>query len=254
MSILKQIWAFIRAMLGVVPGVPAPKRPADLPEEVPATGEPKWLKLARGEIGVKEIVGPEHNPAVIGYFRDAGFPEIDNDETAWCAALANSCLERAGYAGSKSLAARSFLNWGKVVKKPYPGCIAVFSRGDPRGWQGHVGFYVGESSGKIDVLGGNQSNQVSIAPQSKARLLGYREPVKASNSRTMKASTAQMALLGLDGVAILESQGQISVIGDLIGQIGLTIPAFLVASILIKIALQCVIIYARTDDAAKKGR
>ena len=254
MKLLQAVWNFLRALFGLVPGVPAPKRPSELPEEVPSVGEPKWLQLARGEIGVKEITGPEHNPAVIGYFRDAGFPEIDNDETAWCAGFANACLERSGYPGSKSLAARSFLNWGKVVKRPYPGCIAVFSRGDPRGWQGHVGFYVGESGGKINVLGGNQSNQVSIAGQSKARLLGYREPVKASNSRTMKASTAQMALLGLDGVAILESQGQISVIGDLIGQIGLTIPAFLVASILIKIALQCIIIYARTDDAVKKGR
>jgi uncharacterized protein (TIGR02594 family) len=240
----------LRAFFGGA--VEAPKVPT--PPEEPVKGDPAWLKLARAELGVKEVVGPQHNPTVIGYFRDAGFPEIDTDETAWCAGFANAMLERSGAPGSKSLAARSFLTWGKPITKPYPGCIAVFSRGDPRSWEGHVGFFVSEDGDKINVLGGNQSNQVSIAAQARGRLLGYRAPGSASNSRTMKASTAQMGLLGLDGVAILESQGQINVIGDLIGQIGLTIPALLVGSILLKIALQCVIIYARQDDAQKKGR
>lgn len=248
------IWNLIKSVLGLLPGAPAPARPAQLPDEVPTFAEPKWLKLARKEIGVKEVVGPQHNPTVLGYFRDAGFPEIDNDETAWCAGFANAMLERSGYAGSKSLAARSFLTWGKEITKPYPGCIAVFSRGDPRSWEGHIGFFVSQEGDRINVLGGNQSNQVSIAPQSKGRLLGYREPYKASNSRTMKASTTQMALLGLDGAVILESQSQISAIGDLFGQIGVTIPQFLLASFLLKIALLCIIIYARQEDAQKKGR
>lgn len=247
------MFKFLQDLLSAIfGGKPAPVEPKK-PDE-PVRGEPAWLKLARAEIGVKEVVGPQHNPTVLGYFRDAGFPEIDNDETAWCAGFANAMLERSGYAGSKSLAARSFLTWGKEITKPYPGCIAVFSRGDPRSWEGHIGFFVSQDGDKVNVLGGNQSNQVSIAPQSKGRLLGYREPYKASNSRTMKASTTQMALLGLDGAVILESQSQISAIGDLFGQIGVTIPQFLLASFLLKIALLCIIIYARQEDAQKKGR
>jgi uncharacterized protein (TIGR02594 family) len=190
---------------------------------------------------------------VLGYFRDAGFPEINDDETAWCAAFVNSVLERAGYNGSKSLAARSFLTWGKEVTKPYPGCIVVFWRVSPRSWQGHTAFYVGETKTHVKVLGGNQSNAVNITEYPKSQVLGYRKPGTPANSRIMKASTAQMALLGVDGGIILESQGQINIIGDLIGQIGVALPTLLVFSILAKIVLQCVIIYARQDDAKKKG-
>lgn len=229
-------------------------RPADLPDESPVITDPKWLKLARAEIGVKEAPGEANNPIVLRYYADAGHPQINADSVHWCAAFVGAMLERSGFSSPKSLMARSYLQWGKTLAKPYPGCVAVFSRGDPRGTEGHVGFYVGEDERGILVLGGNQGDAVSIAPQSRARLLGYRAPVTAMNSRTMKASTAQMGLLGLDGVAILESQGQISIIGDLLGQLGITIPAFLIASILLKIALQCVIIYARQDDLSKRGR
>jgi uncharacterized protein (TIGR02594 family) len=254
MEALTKVWKLIRQALGLVPGVPAPPRPADLPDEVPTITEPKWLKLARKEIGVKEVPGPGNNPEVLRYYADAGHPEINADSVHWCAAFVGAMLERCGVSSSKSLMARSYMQWGKPVAKPFPGCVAVFSRGDPRSASGHVGFYVGEDSRGILVLGGNQDDAVSIAPQDRNRLLGYRMPVTPMNSRTMKASTAQMGLLGLDGVAILESQGQINVIGDLLAQLGMTIPALLVASILLKIALQCVIIYARQDDLAKRGR
>jgi uncharacterized protein (TIGR02594 family) len=255
---MNPITAFFEWLAGLLKAIFGGKSVAPKPEksaDEPVSGEPKWLKIARGELGVKEAPGAANNPRVLKYYADAGHPEVDADSVAWCAAFTGACLERSGYASSKSLLARSYLTWGKEVKKPVPGCIAVFSRGDVRGWQGHVGFYIDEDAKGIRILAGNQGgDQVCIERQDRERLLGYRVPVTPMNSRTMKASTAQMGLLGLDGVAILESQGQINVIGDLIGQIGLTIPAFLVASILLKIALQCVIIYARQDDAATKGR
>lgn len=251
LSALEALFCWLR-------GKPVP-RPVDVPDEVPTIGEPKWLKLARGELGTKEAPGTANNPVVLRYYADAGHPEINADSVAWCAAFVGAMLERAGCPSSKSLMARSYLQWGKPVAKPFPGCVAVFSRGDPRSSEGHVGLYLGEDARGIQILGGNQSDgqeadKVCVGHQPKARLLGYRMPVTAMNSRTMKASTAQMGLLGLDGVAILESQGQINVIGDLIGQIGVTIPALLVGSILLKIALQCVIIHARQSDLKEKGR
>ncbi|WP_153039724.1 hypothetical protein [Pseudovibrio sp. Ad37] len=57
-----------------------------------------------------------------------------------------------------------------------PGSILVFWRGSPRGWNGHVGFYVSESAGHYHVLGGNQSNAVTTAKLSKRRLLDIRWP------------------------------------------------------------------------------
>jgi len=81
-------------------------------------------------------------------------------------------MERSGYEGTGSAAARSWLDWGKEVDRPCPGCIAVFTRGGG----GHVGFYVGETAETVKVLGGNQGDQVSVREYPKSRLLGYRMP------------------------------------------------------------------------------
>jgi uncharacterized protein (TIGR02594 family) len=229
-------------------------RPADLPDEIPSLGDPAWLKLARAEIGQAEIPGPANNPRILSYYAKAGFAGINDESVPWCAGFANAMLESAGVAGSKSLSAREFMNWGSEVKKPYPGCVAVLWRESPQSWLGHTGFYVGETATHVQLLGGNQQNKVCIEEYPKHQLLGYREPFKAAKSRTMKASTVQMGLLGLDSAVVLESQGQLSTIGDLLGQLGVTIPQFLVASILLKLALVCWVIHARQDDATKKGR
>lgn len=254
---MNPIKAFFEWLAGLLKAIFGGKRSAPVPEksaDEPVSGEPKWLALARAELGTKEIAGPEHSPAVLGYFRDAGFPEINDDETAWCAGFANAMLERAGYAGSKSLAARSFLTWGKPVDKPYPGCVAIFSRGDPRSWTGHVGFYVGESGGNIQVLGGNQSNQVSIAPQAKSRLLGYRKPSTAMNSRTVQSAALGILSAGATGTAILDSQTQIMGIIGVLKELGTSLPQLMLITSALSIAAFGAIIWARYDDNKEKGR
>lgn len=137
--------------------------------------------LAKKELGVKEISGVKHNSTVVAYFRDAGHPQITDDETAWCAAFVGAMLARAGIKPTGSLAARSYLKWGTPVglTEVKPGDIVVFQRGDSS-WQGHVGFYVKHDATTISVLGGNQANQVSIAKYPQAKLLGIRRgaPVK----------------------------------------------------------------------------
>lgn len=253
MKSLNWLVAQLRLLFGWA-GVNPPARPVDLPDEVPALGEPEWLKLARAELGVKEAPGEANNPTVLAYYRDAGHPEVNADSVAWCAALTGACLERAGVPSSKQLNARSYLTWGKEVKKPYPGCIAVFSRGDPRGWEGHVGFFLEEKDGQIMVLGGNQGDAVTIAAQPKSRLLGYREPVKASNSRTVRAATASMALAGIGGAVVLDSQTQLMGISSIFQQMGVSIPSFQVVAYIAQIAVLCVIVWARFDDMKTKGR
>ena len=230
-----------------------PVKPPPDPEQPRILDKP-WLKLAKSEIGVKEIPGPDHNPAVINYFRDAGFPEIDNDETAWCSAFANAMIERCGYAGSKSLAARSFLTWGKKVDKPSAGDIVVFWRNSPRSWQGHVGFYVGETQTHIKVLGGNQSNAVNVSEYPKTQLLGYRKPVTAANSRTTRASTLGIVSAGIVGTAVLDSQTQLTGIAAVMKEIGMKIPSLYLIAAVMQIALFAIVIWARYDDMKDKGR
>jgi hypothetical protein len=45
---------------------------------------------------------------------------------------------------------------------------------------GHVGFYVRETAKYVYVLGGNQSNKVTIAGFDKARIIAYRLPSELS--------------------------------------------------------------------------
>lgn len=132
--------------------------------------------LASEEVGMQEIKGPMHNPEIVQMFADVGHSWVKDDETAWCAAFVGAMIERAGLPSTRKLNARSYLDWGKSVDlaDAEPGDMVIFSRGDPSGWQGHVGFYVRNAGAHIEVLGGNQSNSVSVARYPKSRLLGVR--------------------------------------------------------------------------------
>ena len=112
------------------------------------------------------------------------FTGVDPVRTEWCAAFVNSVLKESGIPGSESvseypLMARSFLTWGEKISKENisAGDIVVLPRGDV-GWQGHVGFYVRtvERAGVTyyAILGGNQSNKVSIELYRASRVLGIR--------------------------------------------------------------------------------
>jgi len=109
---------------------------------------------------------------------------VDPVRTEWCAAFANAVLNESGIPGSESvsdvpLMARSFLTWGNKVNKEEirAGDLVVFPRGN-QGWQGHVGFYIRtiDRNGVpyYAILGGNQSNKVSIELYRASRALGIR--------------------------------------------------------------------------------
>lgn len=134
-----------------------------------------WFPIAHAEVGVHEVVGSGDNPRIVEYLRSTTLaaPEVSNDETPWCSAFVNWCVEKAGHAGTDSAWARSWLNWGKKTTNPSPGCVAVFRREVN---SGHVAFFVGESNKGIRVLGGNQGNAVNISVYPTGRLLGFRVP------------------------------------------------------------------------------
>lgn len=137
--------------------------------------EHHWLVHAWQALGVAERKGRAHNPRVVAMFRDAGHPNIKSDEVAWCAAFVGAVLERSGIASTQSLMARSYENWGEPLERGRYGAVAVFSRGTNPA-HGHVGFWLGETDDSVIVLGGNQSNAVTVAPYSKNRLLSVRWP------------------------------------------------------------------------------
>jgi len=148
----------------------APARPVPM-------SHPAWMPIAQAELGTKEVPGAGHNAAILGYF-DAVTYRATTDETPWCAAFASWALERAGVASTRSARARSYAEgWGVELEAPRYGAVAVFWRGRRDGPAGHVGFYVGRGpDGRPLILGGNQSDAVTVAPIGEKRLLGYYWP------------------------------------------------------------------------------
>src|SRR3954467_3701675 len=136
---------------------------------------PTPYQIAQGLTGTRE------GQAALNDFVHNGGQNLNPVTTAWCAAFVNAALNQSGLPGSGSMMARSFLNYGTPVDKPEVGDIAVFARG--RAPQGHVGFYQGIGpDGRIQVLGGNQGDRVSVGSFDQGSLLGYRRPGDAPQS------------------------------------------------------------------------
>ncbi len=135
--------------------------------------KPKWLQIAENELGVAEVNGPKDNPRILEYQRTTTLG-AQHDEVPWCACFANFCLSTTGYKGTGLPNARSFLSFGTALKEPAYGCVVVLRRGNSN-WQGHVGFFVGyDKDGNYMILGGNQSDKVSIQAFKAKDVLGCR--------------------------------------------------------------------------------
>lgn len=133
-----------------------------------------WMTIASAELGVTEKTGALNEPRVLEYLASTNLERslMHLDSTPWCSAFVNWCVERAGFAGTDSASARSWLSWGRPLTLPRRGAITVLSRHDG----GHVGFFIRRDSSRIYLLGGNQANMVSVAGYDETRLLGYRVP------------------------------------------------------------------------------
>lgn len=168
--------------------------------------QPAWLEHAWAELGQREVAAGGDNPRIVALYRDAGFPDVRHDEVAWCAAFVGACLERAGMAGTHSLLARSFQQYGEKLDQGQLGAIVVLSRGADPGL-GHVAFWIGETSERVYLLGGNQGDAVSVQAFDKARILDVRWPTRHS-AQAMPAPSEQGAPIFEKALAhVLEMEG-----------------------------------------------
>lgn len=150
--------------------------------------KPAWLEIAEKEIGVCEKKGGES--ARIIEYHSATSLKAKEDEIPWCAAFVNWCLVQSDIAGTNSAAAKSFLDWGQHLEAPKEGCICVVQQrqagrdqatGSTSGF--HVAFWLGESDGRVKLLGGNQSDSVKISTfgLQSYKIAGYRWPVQEAS-------------------------------------------------------------------------
>lgn len=164
---------------------------------------PIWALTGLAHLGQKEKK-PGDNGDIQLMFALAGHPQIKTDETAWCAAFVGASLERVGIASTKSLLARSYLQWGTKQDGPKIGSIAIFPRGNSD-WQGHVGFVadIDIAKRRVLILGGNQSNSVSLQWFNADAALDYRWPTEEP-----KASAFQDAVVPVAGGRDFDPAGE----------------------------------------------
>ena len=142
-----------------------------------------YLTTAEKELGQREKPGKPANPRIREYLKttNIGSPEDQSDETPWCSAFVNWVVEdfrkkvnRVTPKGTARANARSWLNWGWPSPVPFRGAIVILSRGQPPA--GHVAFVVDAQRDTLRIIGGNQSDAVTITTVPKERVLGYRIP------------------------------------------------------------------------------
>ena len=172
----------------------------------------KWMDIAWAEQGQHEVSGSAANPRILGYFKDAGRPDITSDEIPWCAAFAGRCLQLGGVPidaipDDQRLRARAYASFGTAIDAPRVGALCVLSRGsDPS--QGHVGFVVGWTDDSIALLGGNQSDSVNVSHFSRNRIVALRWPapeatagdLRRAGSTTMSRGNRQIQDGSLTGL------------------------------------------------------
>ena len=136
-----------------------------------------WLAIARNEMGESEVPGKKASPRIVEYLESTtlGTPDNQSDETPWCSTFVNWCVTQAGFKGTNSAWARSWLNWGVEAdwNNLIPGAIVVLQRGAN---SGHVGFFITSEDETVTLLGGNQNDQVCEAQFAQSRILGIRVP------------------------------------------------------------------------------
>jgi len=140
------------------------------------------FELAQRFMHTKEIQGKVANPQIMAMLNlDAKWPE--DDSVPWCSGFVNYICWMLRLPRSKSLLARSWLGIGAAVTAtPEVGFdVVILKRGTGKqpgpeilDAPGHVGFFGGYVGGKVQVLGGNQNDEVSLSPYSIDRILSIR--------------------------------------------------------------------------------
>ncbi|SMD09936.1 TIGR02594 family protein [Fulvimarina manganoxydans] len=146
-----------------------------------ASGEPAWMVEARSVKGLHEA---NSYGELSAWLRSDGSTLGDPRKLPWCGDFVQTAI--ALTLPGEAIPANPYLarNWLKFGQETEPrlGAVLVFWRGSRSGISGHVGFYVGEDAETYHVLGGNQSNAVTVTRLSKSRLLGARWPVTDSST------------------------------------------------------------------------
>ena len=134
-----------------------------------------WITEAKSALGRHEA---RDRFWLMDWLKRDGRSLGDPSKNPWCGDFVETCIRMAlpdepllGALGTNPYWARNWLLFGREVQ-PIIGAVLIFERGSG----GHVGFAIGQDDTHFYVLGGNQSDAVTIARIAQSRLLGARWP------------------------------------------------------------------------------
>lgn len=164
-----------RGLVIKYPGTIGPKTLAALDlEDGDVKIIPPWMTIAQSKLGLHEV---RNNKELKTFLKSDGVTLGDPAVLPWCGDFVETCIAIAMPQEPMVTNPYWALNWlkfGEVINidKPVFGCILVAERNGG----GHVGFVVGHDQEFFHVLGGNQSNSVSVMKLRKSRVKGLRMP------------------------------------------------------------------------------
>lgn len=129
--------------------------------------------IQQAQAGEWQERGNPGNPRIIECYRVAGGvldgADRRQDHHMWCAAFVSWALDTAGIQSPRTMGSQTFRTYGSEVDwrtlegiRKYD--IVVLKSRTRSG--GHVGFAVGVKNGRIQILGGNQNDNVNISDYS----------------------------------------------------------------------------------------
>ncbi|MGB5484499.1 TIGR02594 family protein [Parasphingorhabdus sp.] len=148
-----------------------------------------WMDLAIRKKGLHE--GTD-NSQLRKFLKSDGKTLGDPAQLPWCGDFVETCIAVTlpdSTIPTNPYLARNWLKFGHTVDPCY-GAVMVFWRGKRSGFSGHVAFYYAEDDTTYHVLGGNQSNKVSVTRLNKDRLLGARLPLVGGPYERLRISSA----------------------------------------------------------------
>ena len=138
----------------------------------PREAMPPWMAELHRRMGLHEVRDNALLSAFLAFGRRLGDPR----DLPWCGDAVESALAKSLPAEplpANPFWAQSWAKFGDAVAQPIVGAIGVIR------WSastGHVGIVAGVDGGTVNLLGGNQSNAISIAGFARSKFIAFRWP------------------------------------------------------------------------------
>lgn len=139
----------------------------------PAETMPPWMAEMYRRMGLHEV----RDKAKLVEFLKIGKFLGDPSKLPWCGDMVESCIAKvlpSEPLPSTPFFAQNWKNFGRDVSSPIVGAIGVIK------WSassGHVGFVAGVDGSNVILLGGNQSNAITLASFPRSKFIAFRWPI-----------------------------------------------------------------------------